>query len=174
MTSIGKSKTNKFHVTDMDKFKSFIKGLRGPFLKVCYDKTDPNAVQIFADDSMEWLGLPSMEPAFMEKIKGKSCYDDDGNEVPLKDIDNYDYLYDVNGDLIYDKESPSNAATFDDFLRLIQSVLPDKECFVYMEVAFEGYRDFTGVAIVATNKDIESCNIYDFVNKTAKKLIEKD
>ena len=85
--------------------------------------------------------------------------------------DEMNELYDSDGDIVFERSDGDGC--FDTFVKELQKILPDGECFAYEEVGHEGFRYFCGMACVATNKKVKWCDTSSFIEKTSKKLTGK-
>lgn len=74
---------------------------------------------------------------------------------------------DGKGGYVDPKDEDENV-NFDYMITGIQKLLPDDECFVYMETGAEKLRYLDGYALIATNKRSSFLDLYSWINETAK------
>jgi len=60
---------------------------------------------------------------------------------------------------------------FDHFLSELQKILPEDEAFVYMESGHEKLRYLTGLAIIATSKEIRSVDLLQQAMSAAREML---
>ena len=172
-------RTNYFRVTDEEKYNNLIKGLSS-----FEDFTETRNGQIFhgfgSYEPMEFYKTPSMTENMKPYINNDECYVKNiitgeyikTSEMVNNDIDTYEQIYDKDGNIIYDRDEQT--PDFNLFVSLLQQILPENECFVYMESGHEGLRSVNGYALVATNNEIRYGSISKFVDETVKELLGKD
>ena len=167
------ARTNYFHVTDEAKFKQLMAGLSAE--GGCHsvkDDNDPTMYAILFDGSASFYRPASLVPEFMETIEGKTVYDDKQTPIPIDEIDSHNCLYDEEGECIFDRWADDDE--FDFFLEEIVKIIPENECFVYMESGYEGHRYVVGYAVVATKNGTKHMNLSSFVDNAVKELLGPD
>lgn len=63
---------------------------------------------------------------------------------------------------------------FDMFINKLREILPDDECFVYIEAGNEKLRYITGLAIVATKNEVRSFDLDGYIDQTVKDMLGPD
>lgn len=160
-------RTNYFHVLDEDAYKRLFKGLYSDESEV-HDFTkideDGRTVHGFgAYSSISFVETPSLA------INGVDAYDENENLIPPEDVDNYDEVWNKDGDLIYSKYATDE--NFDYFLEKMQELIPEDECFVYLESGNEKLRYVVGVAICVFKNEIRDVSLSQFVNDSVKAVL---
>ena len=69
-----------------------------------------------------------------------------------------------------DPKDEDEEINFDYMVTEIQKLLPDDECFVYMETGTEKLRYLDGYALIATNKERSSIGLHEWIRGTARNL----
>lgn len=69
-----------------------------------------------------------------------------------------------------DPEDEDENVNFDYMITEIQKLLPDDECFVYMETKAEKLRYLDGYALIATNKGSSFLDLYKWIKDTAEEF----
>jgi len=169
MNYIATARTNYFHVTDKEKFDQLMAGLCAEDVNIVTDDVDNTMYAVLFDGSASYYKPASACKDFMEEIKGKKIFDSDYNEISIENIDNYREIYGEDGDLIFDRFDDDD--NFDEFLEEIVKIIPEDECFVYIESGYEGHRYVVGYAVVATKKGIKHMNLDTFIDNSVKELL---
>lgn len=160
------SRTNYFHVTDEKKFNQLANGVTGMIVR---DSKDNTMYAFLADESMEWHAPASMSGEIFEE---GNIFDEDGNPIDIEKIDDYEQIYDADGDCIFDRREGDNE--WDKFTEELIKLIPENECFVYMHSGHEGHRYVDGFAQVVTHKGTKSVNLFSFVDNTVKEFLGPD
>ena len=63
---------------------------------------------------------------------------------------------------------------FDEFIKKLQSILPEDEAFMFFEAGHEKLRYVCGYCVVVTNKEVRSLSIDDYALTVAKQLLGDD
>lgn len=170
MNYTGVSRTNYFHVTDMDKFNILAEGLSGEFIEITHKDTDETMFCILADDTMSYHAPASAHPEDWDYED--HIYDVDGNEIDKAKVDEYAQIYDADGECIFDRKEGDDE--WDKFTEELIKIIPEDECFVYMESGHEGHRYISGFAQVITHNGSKSVNLSTFVEDSVKELLGDD
>lgn len=177
MNYSGTGRTNYFRVTDEEKYNILAKGLSGENVEFFEEPNNPTIHGFACDNGINYyrsisqIGLDEFLEVDEDTGAYKPVFDEDHNEIDIKDIDKYDKIYNEDGDEIFDRFEDDDS--FDTFVSELQKILPDDEVFVYMESGAEGYRYVTGYALVASNKRVEYVSLSDFINKTVEAFLGK-
>jgi hypothetical protein len=167
-----------FRVTDEDAYNKLLNGLAGEDIYTENETGKDGKIKHFigAYGSLDWFAPASDNEDVKEFIKDNNVYDENGNEVPVDMIDNYEELYDKDGNEVYDKFGGRNLddASLDRFFNALQKLLPDGEVFVYTESGHEKLRYVSGSVLVMTNKDSKFMSTDMFVRDTVKQLTGSD
>lgn len=164
-------RTNYFRVSDEEKYKKIISDFSAEDFhdffengKHCFGGYG----RLFYEPS---ISVPAQEWPAVQKVyeAGKTLFDESGAIVEWDDLDMYNSLYDEEGDCIWENERGEN--DFDAFLSEIQSILPEGECFVYLESGHEKLRYVEGIAIVVTKNACKSISLSQYVDQTVKELL---
>ena len=168
MNYISTGRTNYFHVQNEKKFEKIVNGLRGEDLHI--ECTKEGAYVIYGSNGFEYVPLPSEDKEFLEKYEqlNGEVYDKDGNLITKENLDNFTEIYDKNGNAVYDD---CDYGEVDEFYERLQTVLPDDEVFVYMEVGNEGHRYVAANAVIVSNKEIRYFNLDSMVKKQVREMI---
>ena len=170
------ARTNYFHVTDVEKFKELTKGLSAEDVSIVNDDKDPTLYAILFDGSADWYEPISMFDDFqstLDSMKNDTgsidLFDKNDKPINIADVDEYDQIYDKDGDLIFDRWD--NDGNWDEFTKELIKIIPEDECFVYMESGYEGHRYIVGFAQVVTHNGSKSVDLGSFVEQSVKELL---
>ena len=100
-------------------------------------------------------------------------YTEEGVLLAWDELSDYFKLYTKDGTLFWEKQDIDDCE-FDNFLSDIQAILPDGECFVYIESGNEKLRVVDGCAIVVTKDDIQSVGLCTFVSDKVKEMLGQE
>lgn len=168
--------TNYFTVTDDTRFKELAKCLKCDEGEVEFDEEmidGKKMYSLYAYGSMSYY--PPMPNKTAEKLKAEydKIYDIRNVEIDKNNIRNYDVLFDENENEIYNLYD-DDESSFEDFLKEIQKILPNDECFVFQEVGHEKLRYLVGIVVVVTKNNIESMSLNHFAKSKVKELLGED
>ena len=138
------ARTNYFHVTDEEIFRKLTNGLSAEGITIVNDDKDPTLYAILFDGSANWYEPISMFDDFqstLDSMKNDTgsidLFDENNKPIDIADIDKYEQVYDKDGDIIFDRwESEGD---WDKFTKELIKIIPEDECFVYMESGYEGH-----------------------------------
>ena len=99
-------------------------------------------------------------------------YDRNHNLIPEtgKTLNDYELIFNEENEIVYDIDDAYQDDSFDRFLDELQKLLPDDDCFVYMESGHEKLRYITGYALVMTSTTRKEMSLDTFINNTVKNL----
>ena len=165
-------RTNYFHVTDEKAYEELMRWISAEdFFDISKTESDGKVLHGFGS-----YGSMSFYPSAMENDEVKAhissghiIYDENGKEVPLDKINEYDVLYDGCGDQIFDRYCQDD--NFDYFITKIREILPEDEVFVYMEAGHEKLRCVDGFVLVASVKEVKGISFAEFIEKSTEEMI---
>ncbi len=168
------SRTNYFHVTDEEAYQKLFARLMGEDSIVSFDEkdTDGRILHGFGSYSgIEYNPLPSDFEDVRKLIASDAVFDKEGKRIPPEKAEEQMELFNEKGDCIFCyAEEPD---CIDVFVELLQKILPEDECFVYMEVGAEKLRYVVGDVIVATKTEMRYMSIDNFVRETVQEILGK-
>ena len=162
----GTGRTNYFHVTDEKRFEQLTTGLSAEWVDIQPHDKDKTLHVILCDNGLSWYPPPSMSDIVEEHSE---FYDENGKKIDKTEIDNYKELFDKDGDCIYDRFDQDE--DFDKFIEEIVKILPEDECFVYMESGHEKHRYIVGYAIVASHKGTKYMDLDKFIRESVAEML---
>ena len=167
MNYMATSRSNYFHVSDMDAYRRLFSGLSAEYLEEIHDSKDPEMVGFAADGATCWYRPASMcDDVTALYDAGGTLYDSEGDPVSRDTLNDYEALFDAQGDCFYDKWDQDDE--FLEFVKELVKLIPDDEVFIYMDAGHEGWRYVSGYALVANKAGIKEGSLDDFVQKAVK------
>lgn len=171
---ISASRSNLFRVTDENAYAKLIKGLSGEDVFLENEADADGVIRHFIGSygGIDWYPPASMsEDLLAATMETKTVYDDNGNAVAKDQIDNYDTLFDEDGNVVFEKYYGD--PDFDMFIEKLQKLLPDDEVFTYVEAGNEKLRDVSAYVYVVSNKEVRFMSTHKFMEDTKKELLGK-
>jgi hypothetical protein len=93
-------------------------------------------------------------------------------EEELKNIDEFDDLYDENGKCIYSRwDDIADLDDKDSFISKLQKILHPDDAFVYIEAGHEKLRYIEGSAVVATRDNMRYTSLDGIINSSIKEFL---
>ena len=166
------SRTNYFHVTDEEAYQKIAGRLIAEEGITCFDSMEDDGRILHgfgAYSSIEYLPLPSALEDIKTQIEIDAVFDKAGNKILPEAVDEKDELYNEKGECIY--YHGDEPMSIEAFVEELQKILPEDECFVYMESGAEKLRYVVGDVLVATKNEVRYESINSFVEKTVKALL---
>lgn len=152
--------SNEFKVTDEAAYDRLA-------IRLCPDayRVDQNGLHLIGCyDTLDYKPYPSQITNVRLYIEsGKTIFDENHNIIPVDKIDEYDVLYNYEGNVLYDDETADY--DFYTFLRELQKLLPDGEHFEFYECGHEKLKSVDGYAVFMTNKVLETTTLMEWMNK---------
>lgn len=152
--------SNAFKVTDEAAYDRLA-------IRLCPDayRRDEDGLHLIGCyDTLDYKPYPSQITNVRLYIEsGKTIFDENHNAITVDKIDEYNVLYDYEGNVLYDDETADY--DFYTFLRELQKLLPDGEHFEFYECGHERLRSVDGYAVFMTNKVLETTTLMEWMNK---------
>ena len=169
-------RTNYFRVKDEDAYQEFIKHIRNISPTEDFSKIKDGIVWHGMggyDCTPEYIDLPLETETIKNMLENdKKFYDRNHNLIPEngKTLNDYELIFNEENEIVYDIDDAYQDDSFDRFLDELQKLLPDDDCFVYMESGHEKLRYVTGYALVMTSTTRKEMSLDTFINNTVKNL----
>ena len=125
------------------------------------------------DCTPEYIDLPLETETIKNMLENdEKFYDMNHNLIPEtgKTLNDYELIFNEENEIVYDIDDAYQDDSFDRFLNELQKLLPDNDCFVYMESGHEKLRYITGYALVMTSTTCKEMSLDTFINNTVKNL----
>ncbi len=176
MNYYGTGRTNYYHVTDEKRYKELTAGLSSDDGIMHFNNDNDKTLHGFGcGPSACWYRPASMNEDFMEELHNDyndKAYDENGKLIPLENINDYRNVYNADGECIFEQYAQDDE--WDYFVDELVKIIPDDECFVYMQSGHEGYRYVDGFASVATKNGRKHITLDSFVDNAVKELLGAD
>lgn len=161
--------SNTFRVTDEAAYER----LAARLCPDVYRRDEDGLHLIGCYDTLDYKPYPSQINEVKSYIEsGKTIFDEEHNVIPVNEIDEYNMLYDDNGNVLYDEDTADY--DFYTFLRELQKLLPDNEHFEFYECGHERLRSVDGYAVFMTNKVLETTTLVEWINSMKKQHCPED
>ena len=124
-----------------------------------------------AYDCINYYPLPSQCSEIETYIKdGIKLFDENNNLIAAENIDDYDKIYDSEGDLIFDRMDVDNIDDTDSFYEALKEVIAPDSAIAIQMIGSEKLNQMFSEAVIITNDTIEFHSLNDIINKSIERM----
>ena len=168
---IATHRTNYFRVTDEEKFQKIIKKLSAEDI-ACSTRTaeDGTIYHFFGGySSCQYYPTALDNEAIAKNVTaGAKYYDENHVELSVEELESADEVYDEGDNMVFDKYD--NDGDMEGFFKEMQTILPDGEALIYVEIGNEKLRYVGSYSAFVTKDEIIWQSTSQWAKDCAKKL----
>lgn len=182
-------RTSYFRVTDETAYADLCKGLIGVDEFFSEEKPEGLYHGFGGFQTAQYTTPPSQHPNIIKRLAENkpictlthtsppyanedTCTFNPLTDEELKNIDEFDDLYDENGKCIYSRwDDIADLDDKDSFIPKLQKILHPDDAFVYIEAGHEKLRYIEGSAVVATRDNMRYTSLDGIINSSIKEFL---